>query len=203
MKKWIALLLALTLCLGLCACGSAAAPATETETTVKHKIGVIVYNTGDEEVIGFREYLQGYIEDNFEMVEFLYSPSIASGEEELSCTACGQVLERREIPALPYIYAEEVTLSAGALELTVGQEARLTGSVAPADATEPTVSFRSSDEAVAKVLPDGDLQALRPGTATVTATSADGHASAACTVTVSYTPWQWVKHYVLFGWIWE
>ena len=84
MKKWIALLLALTLCVPLAACGSAAAPASETETVEKHKIGVIVYNTGDEEVIGFREYLQGYIEDNFEMVEFLYSPSIASGEEELS-----------------------------------------------------------------------------------------------------------------------
>ena len=34
-------------------------------------------------------------------------------------------------------------------------------------------------------------------------TSADGRANAICTVTVSYTPWQWVKHYVLFGWLWE
>ena len=125
------------------------------------------------------------------------------GEEELSCTVCGEVLERREIPALPYIFAEEVTLSAVTLELTVGQEARLTGSVAPADATEPTVTFTSSDEAVAKVMPDGNLQAVRPGTATVTATSVDGQASAGCTVTVTYTPWQWVKHYILFGWIWE
>ena len=54
----------------------------KTETPV-HQIGVIVYNTGDEEVIGFREYLQGYIESNFEMVEFLYSDSIQSKEQEL------------------------------------------------------------------------------------------------------------------------
>ncbi len=80
MKKRIALLLALALCLSLAACG--AAPADQNDVGV-HKIGVIVYNTGDEEVIGFREYLQGYIEDNFEMVKFLYSDSITTQEEEM------------------------------------------------------------------------------------------------------------------------
>ena len=75
-KKWIALVLALVLCLGLIACGSNDAPQ---ET---HKIGVIVYNLGDEEVIGIREYLQGYIQKNFEMVEFIYSDSIRSAEQD-------------------------------------------------------------------------------------------------------------------------
>ena len=76
MKKLIALLLLLALCLGLAACGGTPEqPVTPekpvpTDTTL-HKIGVIVYNTGDEEVIGFREYLQGYIESNFPMVKFL------------------------------------------------------------------------------------------------------------------------------------
>ena len=82
MKKWIALLLALTLCVGLAACG--AAPSPNTEDPGVHKIGVIVYNTADEEVIGFREYLQGYIEDNFEMVKFLYSDSITTREQEMA-----------------------------------------------------------------------------------------------------------------------
>ena len=80
MRKGIALLLALCLCLGAVGCGSAQ-PAQTGEDV--HKIGVIVYNTGDEEVIGFREYLQGYIEDNFEMVKFVYSGSITTREEEL------------------------------------------------------------------------------------------------------------------------
>ena len=48
-----------------------------------HRIGVIVYNTADEEVLGFKEYLKGYIEQNFEMVEFVYSYSINSEEQEL------------------------------------------------------------------------------------------------------------------------
>ena len=49
-----------------------------------HKIGVIVYNTSDEEVLGFKEYLKGYIESNFEMVQFIYSGSISSEDEELA-----------------------------------------------------------------------------------------------------------------------
>ena len=89
MKKMIALLLALTLCLGLAACGAAPAAspdpaATPAASEPMHQIGVIVYNTADEEVIGFREYLQGYIEDNFEMVRFVYSDSITTPEEEMA-----------------------------------------------------------------------------------------------------------------------
>lgn len=101
MKRVLALCLILVLCLGIAACGGKPEnPAEEdrrpvpTDTTL-HKIGVIVYNTGDEEVVGFREYLQGYIESNFEMVEFLYSDSILTREEELKFirSACAQGAE--------------------------------------------------------------------------------------------------------------
>lgn len=125
------------------------------------------------------------------------------GEEQRRCSVCGQVLERREVPALPHVYAEQVTLSAAALALSVREEARLTAQVSPADATEPDLIFSSSDEAVAKVALDGTVRAAGPGAATITCVSADGRASASCAVTVAYTPWQWVKHYILFGWLWE
>ncbi len=99
MKKLLALLLALLLCLSLAACSGGEQPdtpnkPTPTDTTL-HKIGVIVYNTGDEEVIGFREYLQGYIESNFPMVKFLYSDSIQDREQELAFirSACDQGVE--------------------------------------------------------------------------------------------------------------
>ena len=92
MKKVTAALLALALCLGLAACG---ATKTETKTEPVHKIGVIVYNTGDNEVIGFREYLKGYIESNFEIVKFIYSDSIQSSEQELAFIqkACDEGVE--------------------------------------------------------------------------------------------------------------
>ena len=97
MKKWIALALCLTLCLGLAACGAATPTSSEVSTDAAkvHRIGVIVYNTGDEEVLGFREYLKGYIESNFDMVKFVYSPSIGSSAEEQAFiqTACSEGVE--------------------------------------------------------------------------------------------------------------
>ena len=95
MKKTIALLLVLTFCLGLAACGTSSADTPAHTPEPQHKIGVIVYNTGDNEVIGFREYLKGYIESNFEMVEFVYSGSITSGAEELDFIqkACDEGVE--------------------------------------------------------------------------------------------------------------
>ena len=99
MKRPLCLFLCLAMLLSLAACGGK--PAGEEHTTptptdtTHHKLGVIVYNTGDEEVIGFREYLQGYIQNNFTMVEFLYSDSIRSREEELEFirSACEQGVE--------------------------------------------------------------------------------------------------------------
>ena len=94
-KKLIALALALALCLGLAACGSAQPAVPRYTQEPVHKIGVIVYNTGDDEVISFREYLQGYIEDNFEMVKFVYSDSIQTAEQELAFIqkACDEGVE--------------------------------------------------------------------------------------------------------------
>ena len=91
MKKLTALLLALLLCISLLAC---VAGGGDQEEKV-HQIGVIVYNLGDEEVISFREYLQGYIEKNFEMVKFVYSNSISSQEEEMAFiqSACDNGVE--------------------------------------------------------------------------------------------------------------
>ena len=84
MKKLLVILLTLALCLGAAGCGSSGqqAGASQQAATI-HKIGVIVYNLGDEEVIGFRKYLQGYIEKNFDEVKFVYSDSIRTQEQEM------------------------------------------------------------------------------------------------------------------------
>lgn len=83
MRKLIALLLIMIFCLSLAACSTSSANLPAHSSEPQHKIGVIVYNTSDQEVIGFREYLTGYITSNFEMVQFVYSGSITSGAEEL------------------------------------------------------------------------------------------------------------------------
>lgn len=75
-----------------------------------------------------------------------------------------------------------VTLSASTLAMDVDGTATLTATVKPDDATYPTVTWTTSDSAIATVV-GGVVTAVAKGTATITAT-ADG-VSATCAVTVT------------------
>ena len=83
-----------------------------------------------------------------------------------------------------------VTLAPTSLSLFTGDTAPLTATVQPADATNKTVNWSSSDEAVATVDSTGKVTAVGAGKATITVTTADGSHTATCTVTVEkpYTP---------------
>lgn len=71
-----------------------------------------------------------------------------------------------------------------ALTLTAGEAATLETSVAPDDATHVTISYTSSDDAIATVSDTGEVTAVAAGDATITA-AVDGTAlSADCKVTV-------------------
>ena len=83
-----------------------------------------------------------------------------------------------------------VSLDKTSLTLTVGDEETLTATVTPDKATNKDVTWTSSDPSVATVA-DGVVTAVGAGTATITATAADGSGkTAACTVTVErpYVP---------------
>lgn len=77
-----------------------------------------------------------------------------------------------------------VTLNKSHAELLVGKTDTLTATVAPANATYKDVTWTSSDEKVVKV-DNGVISAVKPGEATVTATTADGSKTASCTVEVT------------------
>ena len=80
--------------------------------------------------------------------------------------------------------ATGVTLSFSSISLDAGKNKTITATVSPTSATDRTVTWMSSNEKVAKVTGDGTVKAISAGTATITATSADGAASATCKVTV-------------------
>ena len=85
----------------------------------------------------------------------------------------------------PTVPATSVTLSETAVELPQGETLQLTATVLPEDATVTTVTWSSSDPAVATVDANGLVTAVAPGTATVTAATTDGSGlTASCTVTV-------------------
>lgn len=80
--------------------------------------------------------------------------------------------------------ATGVTLSFSSISLDAGKNKTITATVNPSSATDRTVTWMSSNEKVAKVTGDGTVKAISAGTATITATSADGAAFATCKVTV-------------------
>ena len=83
---------------------------------------------------------------------------------------------------------EGVTLSADRTALAVGETAALTASLIPANATDRTVQFVSSDERVAVVDEAGTLTAVGEGEARIVAVTGDGAFTDMLTVTVSPAP---------------
>lgn len=69
--------------------------------------------------------------------------------------------------------------------MNVGKEQRIPVAIEPADATNKTLAWTSSDPSVASVDQNGMVTALKPGTVTITVRSTDGgNASATATIRV-------------------
>ena len=83
------------------------------------------------------------------------------------------------------VAVNSITLSQTEAAMTVGGETlTLTPTVLPAEATDKSVTWSSSNEAVATVT-DGVVTAVAAGTATITVTTTDGAKTATCAVTVA------------------
>ncbi len=76
-----------------------------------------------------------------------------------------------------------VSLNKTSTTLTVGGTETLTANIEPENATDKTVTWKSSAESVATV-DNGVVTAVAAGTATITVTTNDGNKTATCTVTV-------------------
>ncbi|MGO5288840.1 Ig-like domain-containing protein, partial [Pseudoscardovia suis] len=67
-----------------------------------------------------------------------------------------------------------VSVSPSSLSLTVGNSQQLSATVSPSNATDKTVSWKSSDSSVATVDANGLVKAVKAGSATITVSSANG-----------------------------
>ena len=113
--------------------------------------------------------------------------SVATMPEDLMDSAFGVVPEnlKAETKVTVTTNVEGVTLDKTEGVLTVGNTVTVTATVTPDTATNASVTWSSSDEAIATVDSEGKITAVAPGTATITATSdSNPDASAAYAVTV-------------------
>ena len=102
-------------------------------------------------------------------------------------------LENTSTPAI-YLYRKDtgetvsvtgVTLNKSTTSLETGQTEQLTATVAPANASDKSVSWSSGSTSVATVSSSGLVTAVSAGTAVITVTTTDGSYTASCTVTVT------------------
>jgi uncharacterized protein YjdB len=82
------------------------------------------------------------------------------------------------------IAVSAVSLDKTAIALAINVTDSLTATVVPATATNKTLTWSSSDNAIATVDSNGTVTAVSEGEATITVTSQDGNKSATCTVAV-------------------
>ena len=133
--------------------------------------------------------------------ETLQEPTYeAPGKARKSCTACGAVLEEKELPAR--IPADSCQLLPETLKLSYKESAVLTPRILPEEVSDRAVVWSSSDEQVAVVDRHGQVRATGRGEAVITCRTRDGLAEASCPVTVGFAPWQWLIETLLFGWAW-
>ena len=86
----------------------------------------------------------------------------------------------------PTVSVTGVSLNKNTLELYTGKNETLIATVEPSDATNKNVTWSSSNDTVATVDNSGNVKAVGAGTATITATAADGSGKfATCKVTVT------------------
>ncbi len=77
-----------------------------------------------------------------------------------------------------------ITVTPTSRTMHEGDDYHLTATVTPDNATDKSVIWTSSDDTIATVDDNGNVTALKEGTATITATTNDGGFTASCVITV-------------------
>lgn len=108
---------------------------------------------------------------------------ISEGQATITATAGDKTASC--VVTVKFVELQDISLSHTELTLDPGQYENLVVTFYPENATDKTVVWTTSDEAVAKVSSNGRVTAVKAGTATITATA--GELKATCFVTVNNT----------------
>ncbi|MGN0443692.1 MAG: Ig-like domain-containing protein [Acutalibacteraceae bacterium] len=100
-----------------------------------------------------------------------------------SFTAVCRLTVTQEAPLV--INVTGVTLDKTSLSITAGSTATLSATVSPSNATDKSVTWSSSNAAVASIDADGKITALKAGNVIITVKTTDGAKTATCKLTVT------------------
>ena len=138
----------------------------------------VSYESSDESIariitIGGKSYIQGLTPGTV---------TIYASQNGNDCYNAAPTIER-EIEIKPLLVSS-INLNLTNLSLNIGGSVSLYATVTPTNATNPAVTWSSSDEKVLTV-DNGEVQAVGVGKAVITATTTDGSdLSASCNITV-------------------
>lgn len=96
--------------------------------------------------------------------------------------------EEPNTPSEETIKVTGISLNKTNLNLYIDESAKLTANIKPNNASNKEVTWISSNPDVASVDTNGNIKALKEGTATITVTTKDGNYAVSCHVTVSEKP---------------
>ena len=112
--------------------------------------------------------------------------AVSPGETTISAKAGDKTATCKVTVQKKVIAVTSIELSKVALSLVEGESEALTATVKPENATDKTVSWKSSNNNIATVSENGTVTAIKEGEATITASA--GEKTASCTVTVKQKP---------------
>ncbi len=110
--------------------------------------------------------------------------AVGAGSTEVIATSGNGKAEARCRITVNEMKVTGINLQKTELSMERGASEKLLASVKPANASNPTVIWTSSEPEIARVSPKGEVRGLQNGTAVITARTEDGDFSVSCKVTV-------------------
>lgn len=131
----------------------------------------------------------GYLSDNMSVATVDDSglvKAIAVGEANIKAYAKdgSGFYKKCKVTVVPTLM-ESLALNDSQLEMKVNRKTKLTAEISPATTTDQSIIWRSNNSSIASVDENGEISSHNQGTATITATAADGSGVVAtCVLTV-------------------
>lgn len=115
--------------------------------------------------------------------------AVRKGEVTITVTTVdgGKTASCRVIVKSKYIAVTDIRLSETSVVLHAGESHSLTAQVLPEEATDKSMTWKSSDESIATIDANGVVSAVKTGSTTIMASAENGKVTASCKVVVEPT----------------